>query len=248
MPQRFLRPGITTSERWNSVSFEAQSFYIRILTLVDDFGRYDARIPILHGQCFALRSDIKAQRTAALRSELQSSNLVVIYVFEEREYLQVTQWQERARSDKSKFPDPPTESQDSAADGSGAQYSAASLVPRPSPSTIAITPSPARKRRAAKPPLECEEFAQFWAQYPKKAGKENAEEAWVERGCSIMLPQILFALRKCKISRDWTKEGGQFIPHPAKWLNRRGWEDELLPSNGRIANENIKPNIIRDDS
>src|SRR6188508_686346 len=106
MPQRFLRPGITTSERWNSVSFEAQSLFIRILTLVDDFGRHDARIPILHGQCFALRPDIKPQRTAALRSELQQALLIEVYTVEGRDYLQITQWQERARSDRSKFPAP----------------------------------------------------------------------------------------------------------------------------------------------
>lgn len=78
MPQRFLRSGITNSDRWNAVSFEAQSLYIRILTLVDDFGRFDARIPILHGQCFALRPDIKLQRTAALRSELVAAGSIEV--------------------------------------------------------------------------------------------------------------------------------------------------------------------------
>lgn len=105
MPQRFLRPGITNSERWNAVSFEAQSLFIRILTLVDDFGRYDARVAIIHGQCFALRNDIKPQRTAALRGELHESKLIEVYEVDGREYLQVAQWQERARSEKSKFPD-----------------------------------------------------------------------------------------------------------------------------------------------
>lgn len=139
MPQRFLRPGITTSDRWNAVSWEAQSFYIRILTLVDDFGRYDGRIAILHGQCFALRNDIKPQRTAALRSELVDAGLLDVYSVEGKEYLQVTRWQERARSGASKYPDP----QDSAAVRSGPQDSASSLAitssplhPRPSPSSI----------------------------------------------------------------------------------------------------------------
>lgn len=138
MPQRFLRPGITNSGRWNSVSFEAQSLFIRILTLVDDFGRYDARIPILHGQCFALRNDIKPQRTAALRSELQASKLIEVYAVEDREYLQITQWQERARTERSKFPNPTqvVDISTSAADRCGPQRIPASIAITPSPSTI----------------------------------------------------------------------------------------------------------------
>jgi len=139
MPQRFLRPGITNSERWNSVPFEAQSFFIRILTLVDDFGRFDARIAILHGQCFALRPDIKPQRTAALRSELQRTKLIEVYEVDGREYLQITQWQERARTEKSKFPEKSqvVEISTPAADGSGPLPNPASIDHRPSVLAIA---------------------------------------------------------------------------------------------------------------
>jgi hypothetical protein len=70
-------------------------------------------------------------------------------------------------------------------------------------------------------------FDEFWQAYPRRVGKGNAEAAWKKHGCSKLLPQILTAVRACKISPDWTKDGGQFIPHPATWLNRRGWEDEL---------------------
>lgn len=138
MPQRFLKPGITTSDNWNACSFEAQSLYIRILTLVDDFGRCDGRLPILHGQCFALRPDIKPQRTAALRWELSENKLVLIYTVDGKEFIQLLRWSERARSEKSKFPDPP---QDSAADGSGPQEKVASLVPRSSPLHPRSSPS-----------------------------------------------------------------------------------------------------------
>jgi hypothetical protein len=29
-------------------------------------------------------------------------------------------------------------------------------------------------------------------------------------------------------SAEWTKDGGQFIPHPATWLNQKRWEDEPM--------------------
>lgn len=133
MPQRFLRPGIRTSGRWNRASFIAQSLYISIMTMVDDFGRYDARPRLLHGECFSLRDDVKPQQTAAALSELATCDLIQLYEFEGKEYLQVLQWHERARSEASKFPDPP---QHSAGNRSIPQEKDASLAisPRHKPS------------------------------------------------------------------------------------------------------------------
>src|ERR1700722_10533010 len=54
MPQRFLKPGITTSTKWNALDWFTQSFYIRLITVVDDFGRYEAAPIILRGVCFPL--------------------------------------------------------------------------------------------------------------------------------------------------------------------------------------------------
>jgi hypothetical protein len=233
MPQRFLRPGITTSDRWNSVSFEAQSLYIRILTLVDDFGRYDARVAILHGQCFALRPEIKPQRTAGLRSELQQAGLIDVYTVDGREYLEITQWQERARSNASKFPGKSQviDISTPAADGGEIPQNPASLVQRPS--TIAIVPStivhrPAIKRqRTARTPLECAGFKEFWQAYPRKEAIADAEEAWTKNGCIEFLPQILAAITAWRTSKAWTEDAGRWIPHPASWLNKRRWNDEL---------------------
>lgn len=151
MPQRFLRPGITTSAAWNAVSFPAQSLYIRILTLVDDFGRYDGRVAVLHGYCFPLRPDVKPQQTAAMRSELQKAGLIEVYHVEEKEILQITRWQERARGEKSKYPDKPAETiepQESAAERSGTLALDASLAITSSPS-----PFPSQKKNGVDDPL-----------------------------------------------------------------------------------------------
>ena len=40
-------------------------------------------------------------------------------------------------------------------------------------------------------------------------------------------------------SLDWIKDGGQFVPYPATWLNAKGWEDEIPPK--KIARENWQP-------
>ena len=103
----------------------------------------------------------------------------------------------------------------------------------------------AKKPKAAKKPVPKgpkpapdhapELFAQFWARYPRKRGKQAAIRAWErirpdEALCGVMLE----ALGRDAASRQWNAQEGRFIPHPATWLNQGRWEDEgvdlsLLP-------------------
>lgn len=74
-------------------------------------------------------------------------------------------------------------------------------------------------------------FDIFWKAYPKKKSKGDAEKWWNKNKPSReLLIEMLAAIGKAKTSRDWEKEGGQYIPHPATWLNSKGWEDELVES------------------
>jgi hypothetical protein len=69
-------------------------------------------------------------------------------------------------------------------------------------------------------------FAAFWESYPKKRSKGQAERAWTKiKPDGALLGRILEAVRVQSGSPDWRKEGGQFIPYPATWLNAQGWED-----------------------
>ena len=38
---------------------------------------------------------------------------------------------------------------------------------------------------------------------------------------------IMDAIEKQKGSDDWKDEEGRYIPYPATWLERKGWEDEV---------------------
>lgn len=66
-------------------------------------------------------------------------------------------------------------------------------------------------------------FAQFWDAYPKKRGKAAALKAW--RKWKPPLDAVLEALKWQTVSADWAKDAGQFIPHPATYLNHGRWED-----------------------
>ena len=74
------------------------------------------------------------------------------------------------------------------------------------------------------------DFERFWSAYPKKRNKETARKAFKKlKGVSI--ETLLEAIEKKKRSQDWLKDGGQFIPYPATWLNAGGWEDEETETN-----------------
>jgi hypothetical protein len=69
-------------------------------------------------------------------------------------------------------------------------------------------------------------FQDFYASYPKKVARKDAEKAWAklspnERAKALeALPTHL---------RYWELRGTEkeFIPHPASWLNGARFEDEL---------------------
>ena len=70
------------------------------------------------------------------------------------------------------------------------------------------------------------EFEQFWSAYPKKTGKLDAEKCWKKQKPN--LEDVMKALAWQVTSDQWTKNGGQFIPNPAKYLNQGRWQDEQI--------------------
>lgn len=79
-------------------------------------------------------------------------------------------------------------------------------------------------------------FAAFWSAYPRKTAKVAAQQAWSKLTPSAdVLQRILDALTWQASSAAWTKDGGQFVPYPATWLNAKRWEDERPAPIGAAA-------------
>ena len=82
-------------------------------------------------------------------------------------------------------------------------------------------------------------FERFWTAYPRKVAKQTAMRAFEKIDPDeAMLETMIAAVGKWKMTDQWNEAGGQFIPHPATWLNQRRWEDEL-PKPGKT-----KPTVI----
>ena len=73
-------------------------------------------------------------------------------------------------------------------------------------------------------------FSVFWKCYPLKVKKPKALTAFLKhKPDRALLDRMLDAVEHQKQSRAWRKDNGQFIPHPATWLNNRQWEDNVEP-------------------
>jgi hypothetical protein len=70
-------------------------------------------------------------------------------------------------------------------------------------------------------------FENFWAVYPRKAAKGAARNAWDKLQPDEGLAETIVSAVKAQSRSDqWLRDGGQFIPFPAKYLSDRRWEDE----------------------
>ncbi len=192
VPQRFLRPGIRTSVRWNSASRNAQALYVALLTLVDDYGRYDGRPSVLCGDAFSVWNElnpdsaINPQEVAALSCDLMRIGLADFYEVDGKKYVQLVQWQERVRQGaKEKYPPNPNP-QESAGIRSVPLPPKSSPSPSPSPSSGRLRVQFVRpsleevKLQAAKAGLLENESVRFFAYYESNGWKvgKNPMKSW----------------------------------------------------------------------
>lgn len=94
-------------------------------------------------------------------------------------------------------------------------------------------PTSPRRGSGRKKSADMDGFTLFWQEYPRKAAKAAALKAWQKLNPSPeLVERILAHVRDHKRSQDWIKDGGQFVPHPATFLNGRRWEDDIPPDTG----------------
>ena len=79
-------------------------------------------------------------------------------------------------------------------------------------------------------PEQAELFNEFWQAYPKerRTGKGAVVKAWMKHNVDALLSaRMVQALERLKLTEQWQRDGGRFIPLPATWLNQRRWEDDV---------------------
>ena len=113
---------------------------------------------------------------------------------------------------------------------------------KPISNTITITRETLRGRVKGDP---YGSFDEFWKLYPNKTGKGAARKAFEKMKCAGIIEKIKAAVESQRKSEQWRKDGGQYIPHPATWINQERWDDEGLQATRKPIIANSKA-VIHD--
>ena len=210
----------TTSTCDKKLSVGCALVYTWLLPWCDDDGRMRAEISQVKSIIFPYISLTEKEMDEIL-TILVKTNLITIYEVDGERFLQIIDWEphQRIRKDRYKPSTYPEYTQMTTTcqpnDNQSTTYTI--ITPTPSP-----TPTPSQNK------FDRDRFELFWTTYPKKRKKPATEKAWkaIKFGNGLF-ETIMDALSLWSDSEDWRKDDGKYIPYPNKWLNERGWEDEL---------------------
>jgi DNA-binding MarR family transcriptional regulator len=81
-------------------------------------------------------------------------------------------------------------------------------------------------------------FDIFWHLYPRKEGKKRAKEIFKKiKPDKATMVRIIKAVEAHKNTKQWLKDGGQYIPSAANWLAGERWNDEPNNHADRVADQ-----------
>lgn len=107
MPNRYIREGINDSRRINSLSWQGEVFYRRLMLAVDDFGRIEADAELLRCELFKRQlAKVSEDDVERLLAECQSADTLFLYQCVGKRFLVMNKW-EQGRAKNSKYPPPP---------------------------------------------------------------------------------------------------------------------------------------------
>lgn len=231
---RNIKPGFFSNENLVELDFATRLLFIGMWTEADREGRMEDRPKRLKMALFPA-DDVDIE---SMLCGLEKQGFIVRYQVGECRAIQIVNWSKHQnphmKETRSVIPAQPSSTAVSAEhDASTIQApDKNSSIPADSlnliPDSLNLIPSTASQAPCVD---STELFAKFWKLYPNKKGKAKAEAAWKKlKLTSTLINQIFDGLAKYSVSPDWLKDGGQFIPHPATWINGKRWEDEIRPS------------------
>lgn len=106
MPERLVRQGILSSDPVCSLGWAAEVFYRRLMSVADDYGRYDGRKSMLRAALYPLQLEkVSDSDIGKWRLETAKAGLVRVYAVEGKEYVQIEKFDQRIQG-RPKYPAP----------------------------------------------------------------------------------------------------------------------------------------------
>ena len=269
MPRiRTIKPEFWRSPDVMELDYFQRLLFIGLWNLADDMGRGVFSPEAIAADLFLSEYSLnphgvltEVSNAFAMYDEL---DMVQVYVVGRRKYFQIQNWGEHQkinRASNAKFPSPDqgepvvqcVVTDDSVNTHGGLTEGSVRAHDRnreqgtgnreqgniPSTEVDETKPTTTKRKRHNYPP----EFEQWWKLYPRHVGKPDALKAWKQADVTEADLNTL--------TRDhahaWREAGTDtnFIPHPATWLRREGWNDE--PAKPTAHSAHAKPRTDLDD-
>jgi hypothetical protein len=226
------------------------------MSVVDDFGRYSADLPVLLSRCFPRRPTWADEELVSVGlAECAEAGLICLYIVDGRKFVEITNFDQRLRENqKSKWPSPESA-------GISRESPQKSAYARATPSTT--PPTTNGKGCGENPdPNFTEDHPGYWAErmYARHPKKKNLP--LVQMTCAeLWNTKTLYDFREidrihalwCDTD-DWRKSNGKFCPKLDEWLMDRGWtkqpeldeEEDPEAGNRRYAESQIAAKAIQE--
>lgn len=217
MPNRIIKESVCVSDSIDSLSWFEEVLFYRLIVNCDDYGRFDGRAAVIKSRLFPLKDSVTVKAVSDAINKLASAELVTLYVFEGKPYLYLPTWDkhQQVRARRSKYPEPSSD------------LISSDIICNQMISDVPVIQSKNESKNESESKSAREEaFDVFWAAYPRKVGKGAARKAFAKLPAAVF-PLLVPAVEAQKQCAQWRKNGGEYIPNPATWLNQERWEDKL---------------------
>lgn len=235
MPNRILKESITTSETIDMLTAEAECTFHRLLVVADDFGRFDARAPMLIARLYPLRvGAVSTEQINSWLDELERAGLVRLYQVDDQRYGEIITWEkhQRIRNKRSRFPAPPEQEAALDSNSRSTDSNSRSIAGHAGAESESESESESRKPPLTPPrgedgvPILHDELQQFLAVYPKASvSNENAVfRMWQQCRRTVGLQELLDGATKYA---EYVKQAAvtkQHVKLAQNWLKEGGWE------------------------
>lgn len=223
---RTIKPDAFLSESLSEVPRGARWTFAGLWTYVDDDGRGRADVRLIKAALYPLDEATTTEDVVADLDALEAAGCICRYKVAGRAYLHIPAWSEHQKINRptaSKLPECGCES---------IRISEHSVSPHGSLSEPSPTEGKGREKEveqgkekeASSRESDEDEFASFWAAFPRKVSKGHARKAW-KAAKQKTEPRVLVDAA-ASFAQSVGNTEPKFIPYPATWLNGERWADE----------------------
>jgi hypothetical protein len=108
MPNRIIKDAILVSANIDQLTADEERFFFRLLLISDDYGRFDARPPVIRGRAYPLKPEVTDQHVLSWIAKLVEVDILHAYEVKGARFIGFSNWHtyQNVRAGKSKYPTP----------------------------------------------------------------------------------------------------------------------------------------------